>query len=86
MSEITEAEQQKLNTGRLMRAESDMILPMLATKQTLVIANIVAAFKAGAYERLTAHAAELSTLSDMKAEITSKIRQAEAIERKLYGE
>ncbi len=69
-----------------MRAESDMLLPMLATKQALVIAKIVGAFRSGDYGALTGHAAELSTLHDMKSEITNKIKQAEVLERKMYEE
>ncbi len=84
MTELTEAEQTKLNTGRLMRAESDMLLPMLATKQGLVIAKIVGSFRSGDYGSLTAHAAELSMISEMRAEITNKIKQAEVLERKMY--
>ncbi len=85
MTELTEKEQQKLNTGRMMRAESDLILPLLDTKQALVIGKIVSAFRAGDYQALTGHAAELSTISEMKTEITQKIKVAEALERKIYA-
>ena len=86
MTELTEQEQQKMNTGRLMRAESDLILPLLQTKQTLIVAKIVAAFKAGHTEMLTAHAAELSIIYDMRTEITRKIKEAEGLERKMLGD
>jgi hypothetical protein len=83
--ELTEHEQQKMNTGRLMRAESDFLLPYLNTKQNLIIAKIVASFRAGDYSALTGHAAELTTISDMRNDITNKIKQAEILERKAYG-
>ena len=84
MTELTEAEQQKMNTGRLMRAESDLILPLLQTKQTLVIGKIVADFRSGKHENLIGHAAELSMISEMKNDITRKIKEGEALERKMY--
>lgn len=83
MTELTESEQQKLNTGRLLRAESDMILPLLQTKERLVIAKIVSAFKAGQQDMLWAHSAELSTIHDMRNEISQKIKVAESLERKV---
>ena len=86
MTELTEAETTKLNTGRLMRAESDLILPLLQTKQALVIGKIVADFRAGHHDKLLGHAAELATLADMKNEITRKIKEGEALERKMYAE
>ena len=86
MTELTEAETAKLNTGRLMRAESDLILPLLQTKQALVIGKIVADFRAGKHEFLLAHAAELSTLADMMTTINRKIKEGEALERKMYAE
>lgn len=86
MTELTEREQEKLNTGRMFRAESDMLLPMLQTKTAVVVGKIVAAFKSGGkpYEFL-AYAAELSTLSDMKAEISRKITEANHLEEKALG-
>jgi hypothetical protein len=86
MTELTEAEQQKLNTGRLLMAQRETILPLLQTKERLVIGKIVSAFKAGQLEMLSAHAAELTTLYDMKMEITQKITAAEALEKKLYDD
>jgi hypothetical protein len=85
MTELSEKEQQQLNTGRMMRAESDLILPLLQTKERIVIGKIVASFRAGEYGALTGHAAELSTLDSMKNEITQKIKLAEALERKAYA-
>ena len=85
MTELTEQEQQKLNTGRMMRAESDLLLPLLQTKQAAVLGKIVYSFKAGKHEELIALAAELSTLSDMKSEITRKIKEAESLERKMIN-
>lgn len=85
LHELTEHEQKKLDTGRMMRAESDLILPLLQTKQTLVIGKIVNSFRQGDYASLTGHAAELSTIESMKSEITQKIKQAEAIERKVFA-
>lgn len=86
MTELTEQEQQKLNLGRMMRAESDVLLPFLQTKQTLVVALIVSAFRAGEQEKLWGLAAELTTLTDMKQEITRKIKEAEILEKKMLSE
>ncbi len=85
MTELTETEQQKLNTGRMMRAESDLLLPLLQTKQALAIGKLIAAFRAGE-TNFVSHAAELSMIDSMKNEITQKIKAAEAIERKLFNE
>lgn len=84
MTELTEQEQEKLNTGRLMRAESDLILPLIDTKQAVVVGAIVSAFRAGSYDRLTGLAAELTTLFEMRNQIKQKIKTAEGLERKLY--
>lgn len=83
MTELTEAEQEKLNTGRMMRAESDVLLPLLQTKQTLVVGKIVAAFRAGETDKLIPLAAELSTIFEMKITIGQKIKEAEHLERKM---
>ncbi len=85
MTELSEKEQTQLNTGRMMRAESDLILPLLHTKERLVIGKLIQAFRAGDYGSLTGHAAELSTLDSMRVEITQKIKTAEALERKAYA-
>jgi hypothetical protein len=85
MTELTEAETNKMNTGRLMRAESDLLLPLLQTKQALAVGKIVAAFRAGKHEELLPHAAELSTIMNMKDEITRAIKQAEMLEAKAHG-
>lgn len=84
MSELTEKEQTTLNAGRLMRAEADVLLPLLQTKQALVIGKIVAEFRAAHYEALTGLAAELSTIISMKDDITRAIKQAETLERKAF--
>lgn len=86
MTELTEAEQEKLNKGRMMRAESSMLLPLLETKQTLVLARIVQAFRAGESEKLLSLAAELSTLFEMKGEISRTIKQAQILEEKQYAD
>lgn len=83
---MTEQEQGTLNKGRLMRAESEILLPLLTTKQNLAVAKLVADFRAGKYAELTGHAAEISTIMGMREEITRSIKQAEQIETKLYGE
>jgi len=86
LNEITEQEQQKLNTGRSLRAETEVLFPLLGTKQALVISKLVAAFRAGQHEQLLPLVAELSTLDSMRSDITRKIKEAEAIERKLYDD
>ena len=84
MRALTEQENQKLNAGRLMKAESGLLLPLLQTKQTLVIAKIVSAFREGKHEQLIGLAAELSTLAEMKHEITRTIKTAETLEEIMY--
>lgn len=83
-AELTEKEQAKLNEGRMLRAESDMILPLLATKQATVLGKIVSDFRNGHHDKLLGHAAELSTIYEMKTEIGRKIREAEALEKRVY--
>ncbi len=84
MSEITEKEQETMNAGRSLRAESTFLLPLLQTKKELVCGKIIQAFKAGAQDAVWSHAAELSTLYDMRTEITRKIKAAEAIEKRIF--
>ncbi len=82
--DLTEAEQIKLNSGRLMRAEADMIIPYLDTKRELICGKIVQSFRSGQHGDLLGHAAELATIYEMKSTITSKIKAAEAIERRIF--
>ncbi len=86
MTELTETETQKMNTGRMLRAESSALLPLLESKQALLVGKIVQLFKSGDYEKLTGAAAELSTVWDMRTEITRKIKEAAYLEAKMMSE
>ena len=86
MTELTEKEQETLNSSRMIRAESDVLLPLLQTKYTLTAAKIVSAFKAGQTEKLTTLAAELSTVYDMKLMIEQRINEAAYLEKKMLSD
>lgn len=85
MFDPTEREQHKLNEGRLMRAEADIIMPLLAEKREIAINKLILAFREGHADKLPTHAAELSSIEDMLTTIRNKIRQAEVLERKIHG-
>lgn len=82
--EPTASEQALLDQGRLLRAESQTILPLVRHKREIAIARLLLAFKAGDTERLLPATAELSAYEDIKLDIENKIKRAEVIERKLY--
>jgi hypothetical protein len=82
--EPSEVEQAKLNTGRLMRAEADVILPLLQEKREAAISTLLWKFKEGKLADLPAAVASLAALEDMRSEIRNKIKTAEGIERKIY--
>lgn len=84
MMELTEAEQAKLNTGRLMRAEADVILPLLREQREAAIQQLIQRFRAGELTLLTASAAEISSLENALTTIRTRIKQAEAIERRIH--
>jgi len=81
----TELEQEKLNQGRMLRAEADLIIPMLTKRREDATARLVHYFKSGEHDKLTVAAAEIATLTDMAADIRNKIKSAENIERKIHG-
>lgn len=81
----SELEQKKLNTGRLMRAEADVILPLLQEQRENAIAKLCLHFRAGELNMLPAIAAEINSAETMMVSIKNKIRQAEAIERKVFN-
>lgn len=86
MSEgLSAREHDVMNEGRLLRAESDLLMPLLLEKREGAIARLIYHFKEGKTELLTAVAAELSAIEDMRSTINTKIKKAEAIERKVYG-
>lgn len=81
----TEKELSTLNEGRLMRAESDIIIPLLTKQREAAVSKVIYHFKAHELEKLPAAAAELAAIEDMRAAIANRIKKAEHIERKVYG-
>lgn len=79
------AELDTLNQGRMLRAESGVLHPLIMQKREAAIAKIVMHFRAGALDMILACAAELSTIEDMRVTIDNKVKQAEIIERKIHG-
>lgn len=79
-----EKELQALNTGRLMRAEADLILPMLERQKEDAVSSICNNFRMGKIEMLPVFAAQLVSIENMKSEIKNKIAKAQNIERKIY--
>lgn len=73
-----------LNIGRMMRAESDVILPMLQTQREDAIAAACQAFRTGQMNDIPIHIARLVTVENMCIEIKQKIAKAEAIEKRIY--
>lgn len=84
MNELSEKELETLNRTRQIRAESDVLRPLLDTKQAMIVAKIIQAFKSGKHEHLTALAAELTAVHDMKYEIDRSIKTAAQLERKAF--
>ena len=81
----SEKEVSALNTGRLMRAESDVIGPLLERQKQDVISGLCNAFRAGQLDMLPVFTAQLVSIENMKAEIKNKIAKAENIERKIFN-
>ena len=84
MKELSERELETLNDGRVLRAESDVLIPLLSTKQALAVGKLIHAYREGQHEKLLSIAAEISTISEMQNTITQKIKVAEGLERKIY--
>lgn len=82
--DTTEREQKTLNEGRLIRAEADIVLPLLRQQREAAISQIIFTFKGGKLEGLPAVCATLTATEDMITTITNKIRKAEVIERKIH--
>lgn len=84
MSEISERDQEKLDEGRALRAESQTLLPLIATKTALAVGRLIHAYREGQNERIHAIAGELSILKEMESTISQKIKVAEGLERKIF--
>lgn len=81
--DLTEKDAQVLNTGRLLRAESDVMLPMLAERREQVITKLLMHYRGGAMDKVRDCVAELCVTDDMQKTIKNKIRAADAVERKV---
>ena len=86
MTELTEKEQETLNSARVVRAEGDVLLPLLQARERLIIGRTVSAFKAGETGKLISLAAELSTIYDLKSAISQKISEADYLEKKMMSD
>lgn len=81
----TESEQKKLDSGRLMRAEADVIMPLLLQQREAAVQRLIMHFRAGELDgRLAAAAAEISALETTTQTIRTRIKQAEVIERRIH--
>lgn len=80
---MTEKEAQAINTGRLLRAESDVMLPMLAERREHAVQKILLYFRSGEFEKIRDCAAELCVMDDLQNKIKNKIRAADAAERRM---
>lgn len=84
--EITEKETERMNSGRLVRAEATVLIPLLAERKASAVTRLTAVFRSGAVaENLTALVAEITTLEDLEREIKRRIKETEHIERKIYA-
>ena len=81
--EISERDTQILNTGRLLRLEAHVLLPLLNEKREAAIVKILQHYRAGKLDLIAHGAAELCVAEDMIQTIKNKIKAAEAVERKL---
>ena len=86
MIELTEKEIEKLNRGRTVRAEAQVLLPLLTQKKAAAVDRLIAHFRAGQSEMLLTVAAEISVLSGLESDLNKSIRETENLERKIYGE
>ncbi len=82
MSEMTESDARILNEGRLLRAEADLMIPMLAERREAAVARLLQHYRAGELDKLTAVTAEICVTEDLKQSIKNKIKRAEQVERK----
>lgn len=80
----SERETGALNTGRLLRTESSVLLPLLEQQREDAINLLCQAFRAGRLNDLPMHAAQIVTIDNMKAQIKIKIAKANNIERKIF--
>jgi hypothetical protein len=81
----SEKELNELNTGRLMRAEADLLVPMLNRQREAVVAKLCAYYRSGEMAQLPVCAAEIVAIENMKSEIKNKIAKAQSIERKIQN-
>lgn len=84
-TELTEKQYSKISTGRQLRAESDVLLPLLDQRREIAITKILNFYRAGDFEKIPSAAAELCAIDDMKIVIKNKIKSAEALERKVIS-
>ena len=84
--ELTEADIKTLNEGRMMRVESEILLPLLRQRRESAIQKLIGIFKSEEQKGILAATAEISCLEDMLTTITNKIKRAELIERKIHGQ
>lgn len=84
--DISEKDAQTLQTGRLLRAESDIMLPMLNERREAAVSKIIMYYRSGELEKITQAAAELSVTEDLKQTIKNKIKLAETVERRVEHE
>jgi hypothetical protein len=82
----TEKDLQIMQTGKLMQASADVILPLLEKQREDAISAIIWAFRSNEIAKLQSLAATLSTIDSMKSEIKNKIAKANKLEEKIYAD
>lgn len=82
--DLTEQEHQKLNDGRMLRGESQYLLPMLAKRKEAALGLLLAHYRSGEVNMLLPVTAQLSALVDLETEIKKSNKQTEILEKKAY--
>lgn len=85
MTELTEAEVERLNQGRLVRAEASIILPSLGKKKGEAIMKLIGAYKQGKTNELLSITAEISAYADMEQDIKRRNNETEQLERRAHA-
>jgi len=81
---MTPEEQMLLNEGRLLRATLPVLLPILKERRELATDNMIARFRAGESNLLTA-VAEITVLRELEEEMISKEQEITHLEEKYHG-
>lgn len=82
--ELNDREIDQLNQGRMVRAEADVVLPLLGKQKLGAVAKISTLYRAGDLGQLPVAVAELVAIENLETEINKRIKRAEALERRIF--